>query len=369
MNFLKKLFSYFIINCLFLFFVSNLMAAEDLFLAAKTGNTILIEKLLAQKEDVNQQDSLGNTPLIYASSIGKEDTVKLLLQKKANPNIVNNDGNSPLIAACSANNFEIVKLLIKDKAKTDAKNKEGKTPLMFACINGNSEIVNYLLDKKANPNDTDKNGTSALMYATEKNKADIVKTLILRKASINNENDNKLTAFFIAARQGNLEIMKTLVAAGAKTNQPNINGITPFIACAALGNLDAIKYMVEELKTDINSKDNKGNNALIAAVAFMYSDLIKNVPYSTKDVANLDEAAFYEFIQKTKIHGREIMEYLITNGAYINNANNNGISPFTLAIIENDIYTAEYLKEKGVYIHITIVYQKRKSIKIRIFCC
>ena len=113
MNLLKKFICYFFIPIsLNLVLALNIMAAndnEDIFYASKTGNTVLIENILSQKgqkEDVNQQDYLGNTPLIYSCSIGKEDAVKLLLKKKASPNIVNNDGISPLIAACTTNNFD-----------------------------------------------------------------------------------------------------------------------------------------------------------------------------------------------------------------------------------------------------------------------
>ena len=101
-NNMKNIFCCFFITICLIFALTRYVTAEDnIFQAAKEGNTILLETFfLDQQEDVNQQDLLGNTPLIYACSTAKEDTVKFLLKKKANPNISNNEGITPLIAAC-----------------------------------------------------------------------------------------------------------------------------------------------------------------------------------------------------------------------------------------------------------------------------
>jgi hypothetical protein len=47
------------------------------------------------------------------------------------------------------------------------------------------------------------------------------------------------------------------------------------IACTALGNLETVHNMVDVLGVDVNSKDNNGNNALMASCGFMYADIIK----------------------------------------------------------------------------------------------
>jgi ankyrin repeat protein len=164
------------------------------------------------------------------------------------------------------------------------------------------------------------------------------------------EDKNKISAFFIAARNGDKDIMNYLVIAKANINDANINGVTPFIACAACGSLDAIKYMVENLKIDINSKDKQGNNALMASVAFMYSDVIQNVLTDLKELSILSETEYCDYVQNTKKNSKEIMEYLVDNGVDLDNANSKGINTFMLAVEENDIETANYLAEKGINI-------------------
>jgi len=70
----------------------------------------LVERL--PPEDVNIQDRIEHTVLMYASVYGYTEIVKLLLQKEGiDVNIQNNCGNTALILASVCGHTEIVKLL------------------------------------------------------------------------------------------------------------------------------------------------------------------------------------------------------------------------------------------------------------------
>jgi ankyrin repeat protein len=71
-------------------------------------------------------------------------------------------GNTPIIDACIESNYELVKILIKSGAKLDIANNEGHTPLMIACIKTDFDIIKLLIENGADMNMRTHNGDSAL---------------------------------------------------------------------------------------------------------------------------------------------------------------------------------------------------------------
>lgn len=80
--------------------------------AIMSGNKVIIEKLIANKADLNQTDTQGKTALIYAAF---------------------------------NNNTEIVQLLIKAGADKKLADKENRTALDYAKFNKNTSLI-ILLD-------------------------------------------------------------------------------------------------------------------------------------------------------------------------------------------------------------------------------
>lgn len=66
-----------------------------------------------KKQDINQQDNLGNTALHYAVIQNKPDLVILLVTHNAQAGISNKEGKTPLALAALNNNKELVKELLK----------------------------------------------------------------------------------------------------------------------------------------------------------------------------------------------------------------------------------------------------------------
>jgi ankyrin repeat protein len=89
--------------------------------ACREGQLDRVELLLAGGVDVNAQDKLGWTALMYASANGQKDTVELLLAKGADVNAQDEYGRTVLMLAsrCASwhENKHIVKLLKKYDAK------------------------------------------------------------------------------------------------------------------------------------------------------------------------------------------------------------------------------------------------------------
>ena len=68
------------------------------------------------------------------------DVTNLLLEAKADVNAENGVGNTALIFAIDTGHAEIVELLLKHGANASCKTIDGNTPLLFACVSENPSI-------------------------------------------------------------------------------------------------------------------------------------------------------------------------------------------------------------------------------------
>uniref|UniRef100_A0A0K0DJU1 ANK_REP_REGION domain-containing protein n=1 Tax=Angiostrongylus cantonensis TaxID=6313 RepID=A0A0K0DJU1_ANGCA len=102
----------------------NAHGETRLHIAARTADTVMLEKLIAAGYDVNKRDHGGWTPISEAVSAGIRDNVRVLLKAGAevdpvSTEVLNNDENStgggitPLMEACDKGFIEIARDLLK----------------------------------------------------------------------------------------------------------------------------------------------------------------------------------------------------------------------------------------------------------------
>ena len=161
--------------------------------------------------DVNQQDGLGMTPLIWAARYGHEEVVRLLLrEKKIQLNQLDADYGRTALSWAAGNGHEgVVRLFLRRKfvnlggvgrqlekaaqavgslfgrryANPDRSSYCGRTPLSWAAENGHEGIVRLLLgQKRVNPGTPDtKHGRTPLSWAAGNGHEGIVKLLLGRQ--------------------------------------------------------------------------------------------------------------------------------------------------------------------------------------------
>ncbi|XP_071516939.1 uncharacterized protein [Panulirus ornatus] len=115
--------------------------------------------------DVNELDSNGFTPIMWASYYGQLPTVRLLIQNRAKVNMEGQDGETSLLLAASNGHHEIIKLLISYGADPNHVDHMGNTALMYAAHNDHSHCGNELLDHGADITYTNVAGSSAFSIA------------------------------------------------------------------------------------------------------------------------------------------------------------------------------------------------------------
>lgn len=169
----------------------------DLHLLARLGKAALLKLVLDNVDvDLDAQDALGFTPLIYAAVNGHPECVKELLQRGADVNATDKKfGFTPLHMAISSNQTECVQELLTHGANVFAIS-QNLTPLGIAIARKNVVCINLLIKHNA---ETMKNveitGIPALHFAiaTQANFA-CLKTLIDHGANVYDKDNVGVTA-------------------------------------------------------------------------------------------------------------------------------------------------------------------------------
>ena len=196
--------------------------------------------------------------------------------------------------------IEKINKYLDNNGDINAVNKNGNTLLMEAVAIGYYDLADYLIEKNADISITNNKGENALILSA--NYPYILNLLINNKADINAVDNNGKTALHYACEGGDLYSVKLLIKSGADINKRDILGKTMLMYAVENENFDLIKYLVEDLKVDINEKDDWGQNAIF------YATKIEIARYLIYNNINYKEA------NSIGLRAYEVMKY---NG-YIN---------------------------------------------------
>ena len=122
--------------------------------ASYFGIVEVVEALMETEGcDINQQDSVGFTALMWAACNGKEEVVRLLLERHdVDPNKPDSDGVTPLAWASTRGHGGVARLLLaRDDINPDKSTNWGLTPLGLASMYGHEEVVKILLGTTSIP--------------------------------------------------------------------------------------------------------------------------------------------------------------------------------------------------------------------------
>lgn len=207
----------------------NEVSETPLMWAAQHGQTEVVRALLERGAAVDVKDKYGNTALIGAACecavIDMPETLesmKLLLGKGAQANAKNKVGGTALMAAASAGRTENMRLLLDSGAEVDLKDDDGNTALLVSAGAGpytpvgvayTKDPVNLLLERGANIRATNKKGDTALMLAASNSgyeDAATVKLLLDRGAEAGSRNKHGQTALDLALKNHRTEAASLL---------------------------------------------------------------------------------------------------------------------------------------------------------------
>ncbi|WPY01351.1 Ankyrin repeat domain-containing protein [Candidatus Trichorickettsia mobilis] len=315
--------------------VKNKIDSTELINATIAGSLKKVEKLIPTC-DVNEPNSLGNTPLMLARN---PEIIKALISAGARINDRNHDNNTALILAVQNNLQSKVQLLL-GYSQTDiyVRNNDGNVALTYA--KEGSVIQKILIDE------------------SHKQAAKITSKNYLAKPLINDDSDLIIPAFLsnlvdeqlaLAAIPKNNAIPSTSIV-NTQINsiiiglQNNVSGDTAALIFAREDKLDIniIRVLIKANKDLLNIQNDEGSTVLIEAIidgkletVELLMELRNEGIEINLDLQDADGNTALHYASQN--HELEIAECLMINGANPNLRNNQNQTPFDLAINEENM--------------------------------
>jgi ankyrin repeat protein len=112
------------------------------------NTTEVVAFLLENGANINDRDTIDQTPLIIAAFNGCTDIVKMLLDSGADIGHRNDQGENALISAAQEGHIDTVKLLLEAGADVNQTNADGETALELAIrLKQKKELIELLREK------------------------------------------------------------------------------------------------------------------------------------------------------------------------------------------------------------------------------
>jgi len=124
--------------------------------AVRSGELLIVIKLLAAGADPDARDSQGLTPLMRAVESGREDIVAELLRSGASVNAQDRNGRTALLLAAESRSIAIARRLTVPRGDPDLEDNNGRSalsvakksasPEMFALLNEAQKLARLVKD-------------------------------------------------------------------------------------------------------------------------------------------------------------------------------------------------------------------------------
>ncbi|GJQ80547.1 hypothetical protein Trydic_g19952 [Trypoxylus dichotomus] len=275
--------------------ISALSEATALIIAARLGNTTILNLLLEKSRNVNLQR------ILFAAIWGKRvNNVKQLLQRGADPQLRDERGYIPFHECIYNRDKGIVQLFLNNGVDVNIQNLNGKTALHIAVRQNLPETVKLLLENGADSNIHDTSGCAPFHQAIDDMNEDIFKLLLAKGANVNLKNMNGETALLSAIYKRRLDSIKLLLENGADVSVRNEHGQTHFHVAAEVGDERIVKVMLER-GVNANLQNRYGEAALHKVVHGNRLDMIKLLLDNRADADILNDVAYASLQAKARI--------------------------------------------------------------------
>ena len=162
---------------------------RNIFIAISSGKVNRLHALLANTEDLNVRDTSLRTPLIHAIFISNDDIrthiVRLLLRHGCDVNAQDGVGRTALMYACmERDKIDVVRLLAKcRRCDPNLQDDDGNTALIHSVEGGNASAIRILtnhsgMKNRVKVNMVNGSGLSALELSVKLGLADCCRILI-----------------------------------------------------------------------------------------------------------------------------------------------------------------------------------------------
>ncbi|KAM8966997.1 ankyrin repeat and SAM domain-containing protein 6 [Pelodytes ibericus] len=335
---------------------------------------------------VDCTDEDGNTALQMAAGGGHEPLVRFLLRKGASVDSRNHYGWTPLMQAVRSGNLNVALILLENGADVNAQNRLGASVLTVASRGGHVNVIKLLLESGAfvdNYDHFDVNMVSnsshkedmpeitALMTASQHSHEAAVRLLLDWGADVNYRLKTGWNPLMLTALHGRVSVAQQLVDRGADPDHVNTLGKTPFeiamhfkhkdmkdyldsmttirpktdeekrrpdvFHAVKMGNVQLVKEIVDEDPNQVNAVNADGASPLMIAAVTGKLELVQLLVAKNADINKQDSVHAWTALMQATYHGnKDIVIYLLNEGADVNLRAKNGYTAFDLVMLLND---------------------------------
>ncbi|XP_072880233.1 ankyrin repeat and SAM domain-containing protein 6-like isoform X3 [Hemitrygon akajei] len=325
--------------------------------AAGNGHEHLVRFLLMKGASVDSRNRYGWTPLMQAARFGHLNVANVLLENGADANAANKLGASVLTAAARGGHVGLARALLESGARVDVggdvsvgppswveertvgRTTEDLTALMVAAQHGHDAAVRVLLEWGSVAGQTGHtSGWSALMLAALNGQLGVAQQLIERGADPNQTNAGGVTAFEIACAAKQREMRNYLDSKTSNRPKSDEQKRRPDIFHALkMGSYQLVKEILDEDACQANVVNADGASPLMIAAMTGQLELVQLLSERNSDIDKQDGVHGWTALMQATYHGsKDVVKYLLNQGADVNLCAKNGVTAFDLVMLLND---------------------------------
>ncbi|XP_050389828.1 uncharacterized protein LOC126808845 [Patella vulgata] len=314
--------------------------------------------------DVNHKDINGLTPAMECSisNINPISKLKFLSSKGASLHTVNNNNMSLLQVSCQRGTIGTVEYLVNEIGlDVNHKDNNGLTPVMGCSISKINPIskLKLLSSKGASLHTVNNINMSLLQVSCQGGTIGTVEYLVNEIGlDVNHEDINGWTPAMDCSISNINSIMKLkfLSSKGVSLHAVESNNMSLLHVSCLGGTVETVEYLVNDIRLDVNHKDNNGLTPAINCSMSKINSIMKLKFLSSKGASlHAVESNNSSLLHVSCLGGTvETVEYLVNEiGLDINHKNNNGWTPAMYCSVSNinPIMKLKFLSSKGVSLH------------------
>jgi ankyrin repeat protein len=308
---------------------SGFSLLENLIIAIREHNLAQVQSITAQiiaaGQSLNQVDTFGNTPLIWAVRCHDAQIVQHLVSTGADVNLRNEYGNSPLMVALINKNEAlsntIVNFLVEKGAAVNLANKSRNTPLIEAICNHRTDVVQQLVTAGADVNVADASESTPLHWSVYKNRLNVVSDLIKKGARVNSLNRHGVSPFHLAFKKLYTPIVSELINHGAdiKIFINRQDQATALHEAARFEDQSMVTALMSspDFASLLHDEDIMGNTPLFLAAAYGRTTTFENLLSAGADINRATPRGKTPLLVAVESSDQAMVNLCLTHGAEV----------------------------------------------------
>lgn len=277
------------------------------------------------------------------------EAVKAEVAKGANPSELNAGSFDPVVLAinASAPNETVLYLFSQQGNEVNKLTHDGRTYVFWAANRGNTELMEHFISKGAKMDMQDSHGYTVANFAaaTGQQNTKVYDLCIKHGANLKNElNHDGANALLLAvANDPELKLTDYFVSKGLDLKSKDAAGNTAFNYAARNGNIAVMKQLLEKGVpfTDnaiiMAAQGSRGGGATLETYQYLESLGIKATA-----ISKTGDNVLHSIVRRPK--QTELIKYFTAKGVKLDQANNEGNTPFMYAAASNrDVAELEFI--------------------------